>query len=79
MSRLNPLANEQLTDDLRKQAVATDEKGADSTVLRVLGHRPDMLEAYFNFYYPLHNSGVVDPPLKEMVRLRIAELNQCLT
>jgi len=79
MSRLNPLANEQLTNDLRKQAVAADEKGADSTVLRVMGHRPDMLEAYFKFYYPLHNSGVVDSALKEMVRLRIAELNQCLT
>ena len=79
MSRLEPLGNEQLSGDLRQQALAADANGADSTVLRVLGHRPDMLEAYFKFYYPLHNSGVVDPALKDMVRLRIAELNQCLT
>ncbi len=79
MSRLNPLGNEQLAGDLRQQAEAADARGADSTVLRVLGHRPDMLETYFKFYYPLHNGGVVDPALKEMVRLRIAELNQCLT
>jgi hypothetical protein len=44
-----------------------------------LGHRPDMIENYFKFYYPLHNGGIVDPALKEMVRLKIASLNQCLT
>ncbi|HYL57733.1 MAG TPA: hypothetical protein VEU51_02600 [Candidatus Acidoferrales bacterium] len=79
MSRLSILTNEQMSGEFRKQAEAADAKGADSTVLRVMGHRPDMLEAYFKFYYPLHNGGVVDPALKEMVRLRIAELNQCLT
>ncbi|MDO8430985.1 MAG: hypothetical protein Q7S58_01100 [Candidatus Binatus sp.] len=79
MSRLEPLGNEQLAGDFRRQAEAADAKGADSTVLRVMAHRPDMLENYFKFYYPLHNGGIVDPALKEMVRLRIAELNQCLT
>ncbi len=79
MSRLSILPNEQLPEELRKQAKAADEAGAGSTVLRVLGHRPDMIQSYFNFYFPLHNGGIVDPALKEMVRLRIAELNQCLT
>ncbi len=79
MSRLSVLENEQMSGDLRKQAEAIDAKGGDSTVLRVLGHRPEMVEAYFKFYYPAHNGGLVDPALKEMVRLRIAELNQCLT
>jgi hypothetical protein len=79
MSRLDVLGNEHLPDKIRQQVEAADEKGVDSTVLRVLAHRPEMVEAYFNFYYPLHNGGVVDPALKEIVRLRIAELNQCLT
>jgi alkylhydroperoxidase family enzyme len=79
MSRLSIPGNEELTGDLRKQAESIDAAGADSTVLRVLGHRPDMIESYFKFYYPLHNGGIVDPALKEMVRLRIASLNQCLT
>ena len=79
MSRLSILADEGLPEEMRKQAQAADKSGAGSTVLRVLGHRPDMIEAYFKFYYPLHNSGVVDPALKELVRLRIASLNQCLT
>jgi len=79
MSRLSILPDEGLTEEMRKQTQAADEAGAGSTVLRVLGHRPDMIEAYFKFYYPLHNSGIVDPALKELVRLRIAALNQCLT
>ena len=79
MSRLSVLTNDQLPESLGKQAAAAEANGADATVLRVMGHRPEMVEAYFNFYYPLHNGGVVSPALKEMVRLRIAELNQCLT
>jgi alkylhydroperoxidase family enzyme len=79
MSRLSVLGNEQLAPEMRKQAEAADQAGAGSTLLRVLGHRPEMFEAYFRFYYPMHNGGVVPPELKEMVRLRIAELNQCLT
>jgi len=79
MSRLSILPDQGLPEEMRKQAQAADKSGAGSTVLRVLGHRPDMIEAYFKFYYPLHNSGIVDPALKEQVRLRIASLNQCLT
>lgn len=79
MSRLSILPDEGLPEEMRRQARAADKSGAGSTVLRVLGHRPDMIEAYFKFYYPLHNSGIVDPVLKELVRLRIASLNQCLT
>jgi alkylhydroperoxidase family enzyme len=79
MSRLSILANDQLAPDLRRQAEAAERAGQNSTVLRVLGHRPEMIEAYFKFYYPLHNGGVVDVALKELVRLRIAALNQCMT
>jgi alkylhydroperoxidase family enzyme len=79
MSRLRVLTDEELPENLRRQAKAADAAGAGSTVLRVLGHRADMIESYFKFYYPLHNAGVVDPALKELVRLRIASLNQCLT
>lgn len=79
MSRLSILDDKQMPEGLREQAKAAEKAGASATVLRVLGHRPDMVESYFKFYYPLHNGGIVDPALKELVRLRIASLNQCLT
>ncbi len=79
MSRLSILGDEQLSEGFREQAKAAEKAGASATVLRVLGHRADMFESYFKFYYPLHNGGLVDPALKELVRLKIASLNQCLT
>jgi hypothetical protein len=38
-----------------------------------------MIESYFKFYYPAHNGGAVEADLKELVRLRIAEHNNCFT
>ena len=79
MSRLKVPSNQELPAETRTQVEAIDKAGGDSTVLRVLSHRSDMFDSYFKFYYPMHNSGIVDPALKELVRLRIASLNQCLT
>ena len=79
MSRLSILDDQGLTASLREQAHAADRAGAGSTVLRVLAHRPEMIESYFKFYYPAHNGGAVSADLKELVRLRIAEHNSCFT
>jgi AhpD family alkylhydroperoxidase len=41
---------------------------------------PELLETYLKFYYPFHSSvGVIEPRLKELIRLRIATLNGCKT
>jgi alkylhydroperoxidase family enzyme len=40
----------------------------------------ELLQRYLEFYYPFHTtSGVLEPRLKELVRLRIATLNGCKT
>jgi AhpD family alkylhydroperoxidase len=47
---------------------------------RAFAAHPDLLETYLKFYYPYHaTSGVIEPRLKELVRLRIATLNGCKT
>jgi len=79
MSRLTILDNEHLPAETREQVEALDKAGQSSTVQRVLAHRPDMFDSYFRFYFPMHNEGIVSPALKELVRLKIASLNQCLT
>jgi hypothetical protein len=38
-----------------------------------------MFDEYFRFYYPAHEGGIVEPELKELVRLKIARLNDCFT
>jgi hypothetical protein len=79
MSRLSILDDSEMPAALREQAQAADRAGAGSTVLRVLAHSPEMIENYFKFYYPAHNGGAVGADLKELVRLRIAEHNNCFT
>lgn len=46
---------------------------------RAFAPNPDLVEAYQGFYYPWHTggAGVLEPRLKELVRLRIATLNGC--
>jgi len=47
---------------------------------RAFAAHPELLESYLKFYYPFHStSGVIEPRLKELVRLRIATLNGCKT
>ena len=47
---------------------------------RAFAAHPALLESYLGFYYPFHSTGgVIEPRLKELVRLRIATLNGCKT
>lgn len=49
---------------------------------RAFSANPQLLEDYLAFYYPWHRSdgaGLLEPRLKELVRLRIATLNGCKT
>jgi hypothetical protein len=78
MARLSVIPKDQLTGVLARYAKRAGGGGQD-TMFQVLGHSPEMFEAYFNFYFPWHTSGAVDPVLKELVRLKIAQLNDCPT
>jgi hypothetical protein len=80
MARLSVLEKDQLTLEFAKyveRAAASGEEQA--TLFQVLGHCPEMFHAYFQFYFPWHTSGSVDPVLKELVRIKMAQLNDCFT
>jgi hypothetical protein len=79
MSRLSPLDDDQLTPEFREKTKAAEASGDYSALWRVLGHRAELIDGFFKWYEPMHNGGVLDPVIKELVRLRIAGLNQCLT
>ena len=79
MSRLSLVPVEQLTGTLRATADALIRRGESPAPAQVLGHRPDLFESYFAFYVPLRDKGIVERRLKELVRLRIAQLNDCAT
>jgi alkylhydroperoxidase family enzyme len=87
MARM-PLADEKEIDGFLKELHDGAGEGDWSTrhVARVFDAHPEFLEQYLAFYYPWHSNvgeaetaAKLSPRLKELVRLRIAILNGCLT
>jgi len=79
MPRIRLLNDDELAPAVLEQVKAIEQSGGDASVLRALGHRQDMFDPYFMFYYPSHDGGIVEAELKELVRLKIARLNDCST
>jgi hypothetical protein len=79
MSRIRLLSDPELTPEARERAREVEAAGGDASVLRAVGHRQDLFDRYFAFYYPGHLEGRVEAPLKELVRLAIARHNDCFT
>lgn len=46
-------------------------------ITRVFGHNSKLLESWNKWYGPLVREGSLPSRLKEMVRLRVAQLNSC--
>ena len=79
MARIPLLSDEELPPASAAQVSAIEESGGDASVSRALAHHPDFFERYFRFYARSHEEGLVEPELKELVRLKIARLNDCPT
>ena len=79
MARIRLLGDEEVSAERRAQIHQVEYAGGDASVLRAVAHLPEMFDAYFAFYYPAHQGGLVEPDLKELVRLKIARLNDCFT
>lgn len=80
MARVRVLEKSELTPALAKYAERAAAGGPEqATLFQVLGHAPELSRAYFQFYFPGHTGGSVDPVLKELVRIRVAQLNDCFT
>ncbi len=79
MARIRLLADEELPPETAKQVAAIEGAGGDASVSRALAHHPELFERYFRFYSRSHDDGLLEPELKELVRLKVARLNDCPT
>lgn len=81
MSRLPLIEPEALPPYLKAMHDATPEDNdLGRAFARVFGANEDLVKSYQQFYYPWHTggAGLLEPRLKELVRLRIATLNGCV-
>jgi alkylhydroperoxidase family enzyme len=79
MARVKLVPTERLDPalrDLTEQALRHQQNPA---IFHAMGHLPEAFKAYWDFYAPLRLKGLLDARLKELVRLKIAELNDCAT
>ena len=79
MARIRPIDDAALEPAVADAFKRAEAAGRDTTQQRILAHRQDMFDRYFAFYRTAHEEGVVEPELKELVRLKIARLNDCFT
>jgi len=68
---------EELDPALREAAERWQAQGGDVNMHRVFGQMPDFFKRFLEFYGPLVNKGRVPVRVKELARIRIANLNEC--
>jgi hypothetical protein len=81
MARLDLVPREQLDAELRDTLERFEQACPDfnPAVFQAMGIHPELSKAFYRFYIPSRLSGLLDSKLKELVRLKIAELNECRT
>jgi len=79
MARIRLLADDELNEATRERVLAAEAAGADASPIRGMAQHQTFFDSYNQFYFPAHNGGLIEPALKELVRLKIARLNDCFT
>ncbi|MGH7322541.1 MAG: hypothetical protein ACRELA_23355 [Candidatus Rokuibacteriota bacterium] len=68
---------EELEPGLRLAAERWRAQGGDVNMYRVFGQMPGVFKKFLEYYGPLVNHGRVPVRVKELARIRIANLNAC--
>jgi alkylhydroperoxidase family enzyme len=79
MARVKLVPTERLDPALRDLTEQAVQHRQNPAIFQAMGHLPEAFNAYWSFYAPLRLQGLLDAKLKELVRLKIAALNECAT
>ncbi len=77
MSRIRLLEKSEMDAEMASIVTQVDEMTGDATAMRAIAHRPDIVQAFMPFYRYLQMDGLLDRKLVELVRLSVAQINQC--
>ena len=77
-SRLKPADDQHVSPEVREYFRLAEKRGAPtSTLLRILAREPESLRTFYESWNRAFYGGRVDHLLKELVRVRMAELRGC--
>jgi hypothetical protein len=77
MTRLRTLDIQEVDDEIKAISTAIEEQIGTSAGTRTLAHHPELVKAMTAFRRRLAQAALLDAPLKELVRLKLAGLNAC--
>ncbi len=75
--RIPMLAVEQLDDEVKEMVARWQAEGGDPNFIRTFARLPEAFKRFVAFYSPLVRKGLIEHRTKELVRLRLAQLNRC--
>ena len=79
MSRISLKQNHELPNEILAQVQAVEAAGGDTSVMRGFAHRQSLFDGFFSWYRQARKGEAVEEELIELVRLKIARLNDCFT
>lgn len=79
MSRIHLKENHELTPAVLAQVEAVEAQGGDTSIMRGFAHQQSLFDGFFQWYGQARKGKTVEIELIELVRLKIARLNDCYT
>ena len=77
MARIEPLPIDQVDPDLRHLCAESEAQIGTSASTRTYARNPAVLRALAAFRGALAKESTLDPVLRELIRLKVANLNAC--
>jgi len=77
MARMEPLGIHEVDEEIRHFCEEAERQSGTSASTRTYAKNPGVLKALAAFRGALVREGTLDPVLRELVRLKIAALNEC--
>ena len=78
MARIKPLTPQEVDQESQQIFEAfLRQRGNIPNMFRTLAHRPELLKTAYKHFSTILNTGTVDIRLKEMVGVRVSQINQC--
>jgi alkylhydroperoxidase family enzyme len=76
--RVKPVDDASVSAEVREYFRVAEKRGApNSTLLRILARDPESLRTFYDSWNRSFYGGSIDHTLKEIVRVRMAELRGC--
>ncbi len=78
MARIEPMPPEEMDAETRAALEAVEQRRSEmTTLMATLAHRPAAMQTLAAHVAAVFETGTVEPRLKEMLAVRVSQINDC--